>query len=90
MRAFRYKQSNCDHTLFLKCQNGKLRTLIVYVDGMVVTGNDPDERAALQKYLSTEVRDEGSWVSENIFSGLRYQGVSQESSCHRESIFLTC
>ena len=53
MRAFGYKQSNCDHTLFLKCRNGKLTSLIVYVDDMVVTGNDPDEHAAFQKYLST-------------------------------------
>ncbi|KAM1767569.1 hypothetical protein ACFX12_045643 [Malus domestica] len=53
MRAFGYKKSNCDHMLFLKCQNGKLTALIVYVDDMVVTGNDSDERAALQKYLST-------------------------------------
>ena len=53
IRAFGYKQSKCDHTLFLKRRNGKLTTLIVYVDDMVVTGNDTDERATLQKYLST-------------------------------------
>ena len=48
--------------LFLKHWNGKLTTLIVYVDDMVVTGNDPDERAALQKYLSTkfEMKNLGS------------------------------
>ena len=62
MRAFGYKQCNCDHTLFLKRQNGKLIAFIVYVDDMVVTGNDPDECAALQKYLSTkfEMKDLGS------------------------------
>ena len=54
MGAFGYKQSNCDHTLFLKRQNGKLTSLIVYVDDMVVTGNDPEEKAALQKYLASE------------------------------------
>ncbi|WJZ88053.1 hypothetical protein VitviT2T_007385 [Vitis vinifera] len=37
MRAFRYRQSNSDHTLFLKKQHGKITTLIVYVDDMVVT-----------------------------------------------------
>ena len=52
MRAFGYRQSNSDHTLFLKRQNGKLTALIVYVDDMV-TDNDPEERAALQRYLST-------------------------------------
>ncbi|RVW42615.1 Retrovirus-related Pol polyprotein from transposon TNT 1-94 [Vitis vinifera] len=54
MRAFDYRQSNSDHTLFLKKQHGKITTLIVYVDDMVVTGNDPEERKALQNYLSKE------------------------------------
>nr|CAN75946.1 hypothetical protein VITISV_012979 [Vitis vinifera] len=54
MRAFGYRQSNSDHTLFLKKQHGKITTLIVYVDDMVVTGNDPEERKALQNYLFRE------------------------------------
>ncbi|RVW78960.1 Retrovirus-related Pol polyprotein from transposon RE1 [Vitis vinifera] len=54
MRAFGYRQSNSDHTLFLKKQHGKITTLIIYVDDMVVTGNDPEERKALQNYLSRE------------------------------------
>ncbi|WKA05478.1 hypothetical protein VitviT2T_023442 [Vitis vinifera] len=54
MRAFGYRQSNSDHTLFLKKQHGKITTLIVYVDDMVVTGNDLEERKALQNYLSRE------------------------------------
>ena len=54
MRAFGYHQSNLDHTLFLKKQHGKITTLIVYVDDMVVTGNNPEERKALQNYLSRE------------------------------------
>nr|CAN62086.1 hypothetical protein VITISV_035123 [Vitis vinifera] len=56
MRAFGYHQSNSDHTLFLKKQHGKITTLIVYVDDMVVTGNDPEERKALQNYLSREFK----------------------------------
>ena len=54
MRYFGYHQSNSDHTLFLKKQYGKITTLIVYVDDMEVTGNDLDERKALQSYLSSE------------------------------------
>ncbi|RVW53241.1 Retrovirus-related Pol polyprotein from transposon TNT 1-94 [Vitis vinifera] len=54
MRAFGYRQSNSDHTLFLKKQHGKIMALIVYVDDMVVIGNDPEERKALQNYLSRE------------------------------------
>ena len=51
MRAFGYRKSNSDHTLFLKKQHGKIMTLIVYVDDMVVIGNDPEEGKALQNYL---------------------------------------
>lgn len=54
MRAFGYRQTNADHTLFLKRYKGKITALIVYVDDMVVTGNDPEERKALQSYLSKE------------------------------------
>ena len=54
MRAFGYRQSNLDHTLFLKKQHGKITTLIVYVDDMVVTGNDPEEIKVLQNYLYRE------------------------------------
>ena len=56
MRSFGYHQSNSNHTLFLKKQHGKINALIVYVDDMVVTGNDPDERKALQIYLSSEFK----------------------------------
>ncbi|XP_038713440.1 secreted RxLR effector protein 161-like [Tripterygium wilfordii] len=41
MRKFGYKQSNSDHTLFLKCRMGKLTALIIYVNDMIVTGDDP-------------------------------------------------
>ena len=54
MIDFGYHQSNSDHTLFLKKQQGKITALIVYVDDMVVTGNDPEERKALQNHLSKE------------------------------------
>ncbi|RVW21039.1 Retrovirus-related Pol polyprotein from transposon RE1 [Vitis vinifera] len=54
MRAFGYRQSNSDHTLFLKKQHGKITALIVYVDDMVVTRSDPEERKALQNYLFRE------------------------------------
>ena len=52
MKAFGYCQTNSDHSLFLKKQQGKITVLIVYVDDIVVTGNDLEERKALQGYLS--------------------------------------
>lgn len=60
MRAFGYHQSNSDHTLFLK-KHDKIVALIVYVDDMVVTENDPEERKNLQSYLfrGSEIKDPG-------------------------------
>ncbi|XP_061363145.1 uncharacterized mitochondrial protein AtMg00810-like [Gastrolobium bilobum] len=51
MKNFGYNQSNADHTLFIKNKDGKVTTLIVYVDDMVLTGDDPCEMKLLQKYL---------------------------------------
>jgi hypothetical protein len=47
IRAFGYHQSNSNHNLFLKRKHDKITTLIVYVNDMVVTGNDPEERKNL-------------------------------------------
>ncbi|BBH06015.1 ABC-2 type transporter family protein, partial [Prunus dulcis] len=48
MKNFGYKQSNSDHTLFLKHKKGKVTALIVYVDDMVVTKNDLEEKWLIQ------------------------------------------
>ncbi|XP_059635158.1 secreted RxLR effector protein 161-like [Cornus florida] len=54
MLAFGYRQSNSDHTFFLKKQYSKITALIVYVDDIVVIGNDHKEMKALKKYLFGE------------------------------------
>ncbi|CAL8163118.1 unnamed protein product [Prunus armeniaca] len=54
MKKFGYVQSNSDHTLFLKRRKGKLTALIIYVDEMIVTGDDQAEMQNLQKYLASE------------------------------------
>ncbi|RVW42149.1 Retrovirus-related Pol polyprotein from transposon RE1 [Vitis vinifera] len=54
MRKYRFKQSNSDHTLFIKHKVGKVTVLIVYVDDMIITGNDEEEITRLQKELATE------------------------------------
>ena len=45
MKNHGFKQSNSDHTLFLKHQDGKITTLIIYVDDIIITGNDDEEIA---------------------------------------------
>ena len=54
MRKYRFKQSNSDHTLFIKYKVGKVVVLLVYVDDMIITGNDEEEITRLQKELATE------------------------------------
>ncbi|CAL9022112.1 unnamed protein product, partial [Prunus brigantina] len=49
-----FKQCNSDHTLFLKHRKGKVTALIIYVDDMIITGNDKQEISQLQDYLTTE------------------------------------
>ncbi|KAM1210335.1 hypothetical protein ACFX2J_015748 [Malus domestica] len=56
MRKYGFRQSNSDHTLFLKCRMGKLTALIVYVDDMIVTGDDKEEISRLKDYLATEFK----------------------------------
>jgi hypothetical protein len=55
MKSIGYKQSNSDHTLFLKIERKKeVTALIVYVDDMIVTENNPEEQKALQNRLAQE------------------------------------
>ncbi|CAL8118426.1 unnamed protein product [Prunus armeniaca] len=54
MKKFGYVQSNSDHTLFLKRHKGKLIALIIYVDDMIVIGDDQAEMQNLYKYLASE------------------------------------
>ncbi|RVW35157.1 Retrovirus-related Pol polyprotein from transposon TNT 1-94 [Vitis vinifera] len=54
MKKYGFQQSNSDHTLFLKHRQGKLTALIVYVDDMIITGDDSEEIARLQEQLASE------------------------------------
>ena len=54
MKIIGYHQGNSYYTLFIKRTNGKFTPLIIYVDDMIVTGDDIDEMKRLQEYLSFE------------------------------------
>ncbi|CAL5350327.1 unnamed protein product [Camellia sinensis] len=63
MFKYGFKQSQADHTLFVKHSScGKTTALIVYVDDIVLTGNDSGEIPLLKKYLAKEfeIKDLGS------------------------------
>jgi predicted amidophosphoribosyltransferase len=49
MKKYGFQQSNSDHTLFLKHKLGKVTALIVYVDDIIITGDDVEEMSQLQK-----------------------------------------
>ena len=54
MSKFGYKQSNSDHTLFLKRRKDRITCLIIYVDDMIITGDDKEEICILKEQLSHE------------------------------------
>ncbi|XP_058180972.1 uncharacterized mitochondrial protein AtMg00810-like [Rhododendron vialii] len=54
MLGFGYKQSHADHTMFIKGGAGKIAVLIVYVDDIIMTGNDVNEILNLKSSLAQE------------------------------------
>ena len=71
MMAMGYKQSQGDHTLFIKhSKSGGVTTLLVYVDDIIVIGNDLKERKTLRCQLAKEfeIKDLGKF---NTFSELK-------------------
>ncbi|XP_071687777.1 uncharacterized protein [Rutidosis leptorrhynchoides] len=54
MKNYGFKQSNSDHTLFLKQRNNLITCLIIYVENMIITGNDQEEIANLKLNLFKE------------------------------------
>jgi len=54
MKKYGFKQSNSDHSLFLKHRGKMVTTLLIYVDDMIITGNDEEEISSLQEHLATE------------------------------------
>ena len=54
MRMLGYRQSNGDLTLIFKhFEIGRVTILIVCIDDIIITGNNTEETARLEKHLST-------------------------------------
>ena len=55
MKEFGYKQSQGDHVLFIKHSTaGGVTALLVYVDDVIVTGNDNREKQEVKQRLAKE------------------------------------
>ena len=55
MKEFGYKQSKGDHTLFIKHSTvGGITVLLVYVDDIIVTGNDEREKHEVKQRVAKE------------------------------------
>ena len=54
MTSVGFKQSNSDHTLFLKKRGDKITCLIIYVDDMIITPDDKEEIENLKRSLFQE------------------------------------
>jgi len=81
MRKYGFQQSNSDHTLFLKRRQGKITTLIIYVDDMIITGDDSEEIYRLEKHLAME------FEMKNL-GGLKYF-LGIEVARSKQGIFLS-
>ena len=81
MKGYGYSQSNSDHTLFLKGAQGRMTALIIYVDDMIITGNDSAEIMRLQELLSRE------FEMKNL-GGLKYF-LGIEVARSKEGIYLS-
>jgi Reverse transcriptase (RNA-dependent DNA polymerase) len=93
-----YQQINVNHTVFFKRDEGHITMLAVYVDDMIITGNDEDEIAQLKVRLRNEfeVKDLGYmryFLGIEVARGLKGIVLSQRKymlDLRKESGMLGC
>jgi hypothetical protein len=50
-KKYGFNQGDSDHTLFFKRDHGKLTVLIIYVDDMIITGDNSEKIKKLEERL---------------------------------------
>jgi Reverse transcriptase (RNA-dependent DNA polymerase) len=56
MKKLSYRKSNADHTMFIQRKGEKICILVVYVDDIMLTDNDPVEMKRLKASLAKEFK----------------------------------
>lgn len=51
-----FHQSRADYSLFTKISGNSFTVVLIYIDGMIITGNDGNAIAALKDFLPTKFR----------------------------------
>lgn len=51
-----YVQSKADYSLFIRKQGKSFTVLLIYVDDILITGNDPESISVLKKFLHNKFR----------------------------------
>lgn len=54
MRSMKYNEGNSDHTLFIKIKYNKVNIFLIYINDMIITGDDEEEIIKLKKILIDE------------------------------------
>ncbi|RVW89114.1 Retrovirus-related Pol polyprotein from transposon TNT 1-94 [Vitis vinifera] len=70
-----YQQGQLDHTMFFKHSNdGRMTILIVYIDDIILTGDDTGEVERLKKVLATEFEHAGMQAKRYPYQGKKQDG----------------
>ncbi|WOG86417.1 hypothetical protein DCAR_0205621 [Daucus carota subsp. sativus] len=80
---FGFKQCACDHSMFVFTQQGSITVFLVYVDDMVLAGNDQGTMTKVKLFLSTrfQIKDLGHL---KYFLGLELACSSQGIHLHQK------
>ena len=84
LQDYRFKQSSMGHSLFIYNHNGVFLVLLIYVDDLVLTGNNPTHCEAFKVYLNKcfKLKDHGS----SIFWALKWLIPPKDFSYASENI----
>ena len=52
LKSLAYTQSQNDYSLFIKSYNTKITIVAMYVDDIIITGDDVDKISSLKKHLN--------------------------------------